>query len=63
MRAFSPFRLDHVSQIANAFSFNQTSLIIKCNRFCESRIFGVASQDFNTPFYGPCVRSALPRKW
>ena len=49
MRSFSLFRLDHTSH-----SFNQGSLAAY-NWFCDSRIAGVTSQDFNTPLYIPCI--------
>ena len=62
VRAFSP---------VTSHSFNPLSLFT-CNWFCGSGIFGVTSQDFNTPFgpwtvfvvevdwsYSPMVRSRV----
>ena len=42
MRAFSPVTSHNFNQLGPG----------TCNWFCDSRIAGVTSQDFNTPFYG-----------
>ena len=48
MRVFSSVRLNPMSHIVSPECLDQLSLITLCNRFCESGIAGVTSQDFNS---------------
>ena len=57
-RSFSPVRLDHMSHVVSPVGFNQMSPITACNRFYESGVSGVTSQDFNT-FIPPSSRLLL----